>query len=118
MLSLGIKKFSGSADADQEYLWPIYWCAVDKATLDMNVKNISTIFTVNGEKVPDEFVFDFNLDTDTGWKCNYRASVIGDLPKNTSLQLQVIRILETEIFDGQVTYPQGNYTYEVIITVK
>ena len=73
---------------------------------------------VNGEKVPDEFIFDYYLDADNRWKCNYRASVIGNFPTNTSLHLQAIRILKSEIFDGQITYPAGSYSYELVVSIK
>ena len=114
----GIQNFSGSAAADQEYLWPIYWCAVDRATLDTNMENISTVFLVNGEKVPDEYIFDYYLEPGNGWDCSYRASVIGNLPQNTILNLQVIRTLKSEISDGQLNYPAGSYTYELAVAVK
>jgi serine/threonine-protein kinase len=114
----GIQSFTGNVDADQEYLWPVYWCALDKVTLDLNLENISTIFRVNGEKVPDEYVFDYYLDSDSGWKCAYQASVISNFDQNTSINLQVVRILATEIFDGQTTYPVGSYTYELIVSAK
>lgn len=114
----GIKSYSGSANADQEYLWPIYWCALDRATLDENLLNISTLFLIDGETVPDEYIFEYYLDTENGWKCHYRASVIGDLPINTTINLQVIRTFSTEIFDGVLSYPAGNYTYELVISVK
>jgi eukaryotic-like serine/threonine-protein kinase len=118
MLSPGVQTFSGSVDANQEYLWPIYWCAVDQATLARNMENISTIFTVNGEKVPDEYIFEYYLDANDGWKCNYRAIVIGNFPKNLSLNLQATRILATEISDGQTTYPAGTYTYELVVLAR
>ena len=118
MISPGTQTFSGSVDSNQEYLWPIYWCALDRVTLDRNMENISTIFTVNGEKVPDEYIFEYYLDANDGWKCNYRAIVIGNFPENISLNLQATRILATEISDGQTTYPAGIYTYELVVLAK
>ncbi len=118
MLSPGVQTFSGSVDTNGEYLWPVYWCAVDIATLDRNMENISTIFMVNGEKVPDEYIFEYYLDANDGWKCNYRATVIGNFPKNLSLNLQATRILATEISDGQTTYPAGTYAYELVVLAR
>ena len=118
MKSPGIQSFSGSAAANQEYLWPIYWCAVDRATLDRDMEKISTVFTVNGEKLPDEYIFDYFYDESNGWACNYRASVIGNFPKNTPITLQVDRILKSEVSDGQTNYPAGSYFYELVITAK
>jgi serine/threonine-protein kinase len=118
MKSPGVQSFSGSAAANREYLLPISWCAVDRATLDRNMENISTVFKVNGEKLPDEYIFDYSLDESNGWACKYRASVIGNFPKNTPITLQVDRLLKSELSDGQTTYPAGTYTYELVITAK
>jgi eukaryotic-like serine/threonine-protein kinase len=118
MKSPGVKNLSGSAAVDQEYLWPIYWCAVDRATLDRNMENISTVFKVNGEKLPDEYIFGYYYDESNGWACNYRASVIGNFPKDTPITLQVSRILKSEVSDGQTSYPAGSYIYELVITAK
>ena len=118
MTSPSVRSFTGTANANKEYLWPIYWCAIDRPTLDMDVENISTVFMVNGEKVPDEYIFDYYYDNNTGWKCNYRASVIGKFPRNTSITLQVTRDFKTDIFDGQGTYPAGSYTYKLVLSVK
>ena len=118
MKSPGVQNFSGSAAANQEYLWPIYWCAVDRATLDRDMENISTVFTVNGEKLPDEYIFDYYYDESNGWACNYRASVIGNFPKDAPITLQIDRILKLDVSDGQTTYPAGSYTYELVVSVK
>jgi serine/threonine protein kinase len=118
MRSPGVQSFSGSAAVNQEYLWPINWCAVDRATLDRNMENISTAFTVNGEKLPDKYIFDYYLDESNGWACKYRASVIGNFPKNTPITLQVDRILKSEVSDGQTIYPAGTYTYELVLSAQ
>ena len=118
MLSPEMRSFSGVAKSTNEYLWPIFWCAIDRSTLDIDVKNITTAFTVNDERVPDEYIFDYYYDTDNGWKCNYRATVIGSFPKNKPVNLQVARTFKTEIFDGQITYPAGDYIYKLVISVK
>jgi hypothetical protein len=118
MKSPGVQNFSGTVTANREYLWPFYWCAMDRATLDSNMESISTVFKVNGEKLPDEYVFDYYYDESSGWACNYRASIIGNLPKDTPITLEVNRILSTEVSDGQTTYPAGSYIYELVITAK
>ncbi len=113
-----LRSFSGTVKSSQEYLWPIYWCAIDKATLDENIKNISTSFTVNGEQVPEQHIFDYNYDTNTGWKCNYRAIVLGGWHKGNQITLKVTRVLKSKISDGQATYATGEYAYELNILVK
>jgi serine/threonine protein kinase len=118
ILSPGVQTFSGSVDANEQYLWPIYWCSIDQATLERNMQNISTTLTVNGEKVPDEFIFEYYVDANDAWKCNYRATVISNFTKNTSLNLQATRVLATEISDGQTTYPAGTYTYELVVLAR
>jgi serine/threonine protein kinase len=118
MLSPGVQTFSGDVDANSEYLWTVYWCAVDRATLERNLEKFSTFFMVDGEKVPDEYIFEYYVDANDGWKCNYRAIVIGNFPTNLSLNLQATRILATEISDGQSTYPAGSYTYELVVLAR
>ena len=118
MLSPDIRSLSGTAQKEKEYLWPIYWCSKDQATLANNVENITTVFMVNGEIVPSEYIFDYYYDTNTGWKCNYHATVIGRWPSNVQLILQVKRTFATQINDGQQSYPAGDYIYELNISVK
>jgi len=118
MTSPGEQSYTGTVVSNREYLWPIYWCSIDKSTLDENILNISTVFLVNGEKVPENTIFDYYYDTNTGWKCNYRATVIGQFHKGDVITLQVIRDLATDIFDGEVSYFAGSYTYELVVSVK
>jgi len=116
--SPGLRSFNGTARVGKEYLWPVFWCALDKETLDQNIAGMTTVFTVNEEQVSDEFIFNYYYDTDNGWKCNYQATVIGDFPKNTAVSLQVTRTVRSEISDGQISYPAGDYSYQLIVTAK
>ncbi len=118
MLSPGVRSFNGTAQKDKEYLWPIYWCSKDQVTLAGNVENITTVFMVNGEIVPTKYIFDYYYDTNTGWECNYHATVIGRWPNNVQLILQVKRTFAAQINDGQQSYPAGDYIYELTISVK
>ncbi len=118
MSAPGVLSLDGTAQQNKEYLWPIYWCANSQETLQQNVANIQTIFTVNGEVVPAQYLFDYDYDTNTGWRCNYHATVISGWRPNTQYTLRVERIFASEINDGEKTYPAGSYVYELIISTK
>jgi hypothetical protein len=118
MLSPDVRSLRGTAQQKKEYLWPIYWCAKDQETLAQNVENITTIFSVNDEVIPDKYIFNYDYDTNTGWKCNYHAAVIGGWLRNSQYTLRVERVFETDINDGQQKYPAGSYVYELSISVK
>jgi len=108
----------GISQEGTEYLWPIYWCAINQATLSKNIENIGTVFMINGEVVPDKYIFDYYYDTNTGWKCNYRAIVLGDWLKNTQVVLQIKRNIAVDVNDGQHNYVSGSYIYELVVSVK
>lgn len=118
LTSPGTRSYSGTATPNKEYLWPIYWCAVDNLTLEENVANMNTIFTVNGESVPEKDIFEYYYDTNNGWSCYYLASVIGEFRANTTINLEIIRSIENQISDGVINYPIGNYVYQLTITTK
>jgi hypothetical protein len=107
----------GIAEMDHEYLWPIYWCANTQDRLSKNIENITTIFTVNGETVPDKYILDYDFDTNTGWKCNYHSIVISGWLSNAQYTLKVKRIFKTDINDGQQNYPAGSYVYKLVLTL-
>jgi len=75
--SPGLDSYSGEARYGKEYLFPVYWCTTTSDLLTYNTDYINTLFSVNGEVVPEKYVFNYNYDTNTGWNCNYHAVVIG-----------------------------------------
>jgi len=113
----GELSLEGTAAVGHEYLWPIHWCANNQKNLQVDIDNITTIFTVNGRTVPDKYILDYDFDANTGWKCNYRALIISDWLSNTQYTLQVERIFKTSIDDGQQEYPAGSYIYKLVLTV-
>ena len=114
----GTDPYNGTVNATQEYLLPVYWCASSAALLQQTMDNIQTAFTVNGETVPEKYIFSYNYDTTNGWKCSYHAVVFGGWSKSAQYTLQAHRTLLTEQNDGQTTYPAGEYIFSLLVTVK
>jgi hypothetical protein len=118
MTSPGVDSYSGEAQYGQEYLFPVYWCATSSDLLASNMDNITTVFTVNGETVPEKYVFRYNYDTNTGWKCNYHAIVLGGWSVNAQYTLEITRTLLIDLSDGQTSYSSGEYVYRLKVKVR
>jgi hypothetical protein len=109
---------TGQVKAGEEYLFPVYWCATDIETLHDNLKHISTLLVLNGEVVPDEYIYTYDLDSlNSGWKCNYRSVILSGWKQNTDYVLEVRRALDMQVFDGQSNYAPGNYTYTLTVRI-
>lgn len=114
----GTTQYLGVAIYDHDYLLPVYWCAKSADLLQQNMDNIETVFTVNGEIVPEKYVFSYNYDTTNGWKCSYHAVIFGGWEFNTQYSLQAQRTLKTDLSDGQSSYVAGEYIFALIVSVK
>lgn len=115
--SPGTRNYQGTVKPQQEYLWPFYWCALDQKTLDQNLENISVRFFVNGEPIPSENIFYYLYDTNTGWKCSYRAVVIGGWQNNSQVDLKLAYQIQNHINDGRSGYESGDYIHILTIEV-
>lgn len=114
----GIDQYSGEAIHDHEYLFPVYWCANTADLLQQNMDNIETVFTVNGETVPEKYIFNYNYDTSNGWKCSYHAVVFSGWNLNTHYDLQAKRTLKIDLSDGESSYKAGEYIFALSVSVK
>lgn len=116
--SPAVKSYSGYVQIGNEYLLPVYWCAVSTDILRQNMENIETVLSVNGEAIPEKYVLTYDYDTNTGWKCTYNSVVLGGWATNVVYKLEAGRTFLSEIFDGQTTYPPGEYVYELNVSVR
>ena len=114
----GVDTYSGEAQYGQEYLLPVFWCTSTPDLLAQNIDYIDTVFLVNGEVVPEKYVFNFNYDTNTGWICNYHAIIIGSWDRYAEYTLDIKRTLLKDLSDGHSSYPAGEYIYRMIVKVR
>lgn len=117
MFAPGTDQYQGTVRQGKEYLIPIYWCTSSQELLQQNMDNMETTFTVNGEVVPEKFVFNYEYD-ENGWNCNYHAVVFGGWETGQQYTLQIKRDFKTDLSDGQNTYRAGNYIVELIASTK
>jgi hypothetical protein len=113
----GIDNYSGEAIMGVEYLFPIYWCTASSTLLAQSMDFMETQFFVNGEKIPEKYIFSYNFDTNTNWFCNYHAVVLGSWSKGAQYTLDIKRTFSKEVSDGQANYPSGDYVYSLIVKV-
>ncbi len=114
----GMDAYFGEAYRDQEYLFPGYWCATSPDLLARNMEHIETVFKVNGEVVPNKFVFSYNYDTNNSWNCTYHAIVLGGWAENSQYVLEIRRTLLFDMSDGQSDYSAGDYVYRLTVTAR
>ncbi len=118
MRAPGTDQYPGTAAVGREYLLPVYWCASSADQLQQNMDNIETIFMVNGEVVPEKYIFNYNYDANDEWKCSYHAVVFSGWDRSQQYTLQARRILKVDLSDGQSSYQAGTYVFGLVISVK
>ena len=114
----GSESFSGKAQKDREYLFPAYWCATDAATLQNNLQDVSIQLLLNGEEIPAESIFTYNYDSNSGWKCLYRSTILSGWKQNIQYVLEFRLTIAKELFDGQSRYAAGTYTHKLIVDAQ
>jgi hypothetical protein len=112
-----IDNYSGEARIGTEYVLPTYWCADNTDLLAENMESITTQFFVNTQKIPDQYIFSYTYDTETGWHCSSHSVVLGGWKKGSQYVLDIQRTLATDLSDGQSTYAAGDYIYRLIVKV-
>lgn len=114
----GFDEYFGTVQVGREYLVPVYWCTATASLLAQNTENIETSFLVNDEIVPEKYIFNYNYDMSTNWKCNYHAIILGGWIANNQYVLQVKRKLLKDLSDGQLNYSAGEYIYRLTMTAR
>ena len=118
MAAPGVQVYTGNVQKDNEYLFPVRWCATSLDILNGNLQFMTTHFFVNDMPVPDEFVRGYVDDSASNWKCKYFSVVLGGWKANTQYILEVRRVMSQEISDGASNYPAGTYARKVIVDVR
>jgi hypothetical protein len=118
MLQPGIDKYYGKATFGKYYLFPVFWCSTSFELLTENMDKINTEIIINGETVPEKFVFVFDFETNNDWICRYHSVVLGNWLRNKEYILDIKRIFEEDIIDGESEYEAGEYIYRLIVSVK
>ena len=111
----GIVEYRGKVAQGIEYLLPVYWCALSSELLSENMEFITTEFLVNGEKIPEKYIFTYRYDTNTHWFCSYHAVVLGGWAKGAEYILDIRRTLVKDLTDGQTDYAAGKYIYRIVV---
>jgi hypothetical protein len=117
MPSPGTRSFTGTVELGHEYLWTLKWCTLSRPVLDDNLRHIALTYTLNDDIVPQNAVYNYYGD-ESGWSCYYWMTLVGGWRSGDRTRLRAIRIFDTEINDGQSSYPAGTYVYELVVTVK
>lgn len=118
MTSPGKDSYTGQANSSDEYLFPVYWCATSANQLAQNNEQIRTVFKVDGETIPEKWVFSYDYDTSTGWNCSYHAVVLDEWKSSAQYKLQAVRTLLADISDGETDYKAGEYVFELVVNTR
>jgi hypothetical protein len=117
MRSPGRNTYSGSVRVEQEYLFPLYWCATSTEILAKNLQNIRNSFFVNGEPVSDEYVLTYDHNPE-GLFCKYAVIALSGWAAGQTYTLEAHRNILEQINDGRAGYPAGTYIRELSVSVR
>ena len=109
--------YSGKVEKNNEYLMPASWCATSQNILDQNLASISIQFSIDDEKIPDQYVGSYRYKPSNNWVCIFKAFIIGGWQENSLYTIKVTRTLFQKLNDGKSNYPAGDYVYKFAIAV-
>ena len=102
-------------ESSRDLLWVYGWCTTSQEILEQNWEHIALAFTLNGEDVPlSQFAI---LETDIeGQVCRLYYALVTDWPRGEHELLTEVTF-DTELNDGQDTFPEGTHYYQYLVTV-
>jgi hypothetical protein len=112
----GSKEFRIRVASDEALIWPFYWCASDKAQLELNLQSIAVQFSVDGRRIPPGFLLEYETDSEQ-WNCHYWATLLSRWRSGSTISLTIQYSFGQDVFDGYSDYPAGDYYSTLVITV-
>lgn len=114
----GRRSYDIAVNTSEEMRWPFEWCAVDESRLGAILRPFNVEFLVDGESVPQS-----NIRTDrkalrSRWVCDTWSILLLDWPRSRTIELDIHYTLSESIYDGQNSYPAGDYHQVIYATVR
>jgi len=107
--------YTVAMESSQDVLWIYGWCASSQEIMEQNWEHIAVVFTLNGEEVPFSQFALWETDLE-GLACRLYYAVVTDWPPGEH-ELHTKITFDTELNDGQDTFPQGTHYYKYLVMV-
>lgn len=107
--------YTVALESSRDVLWVYGWCTTSQEILEQNWEHIALVFTLNGEDVPfSQFAIQ---ETDIeGLVCRLYCALVTDWPRGEHELLTDVTF-DTDLNDGQDTFPEGTHYYKYVVTV-
>jgi hypothetical protein len=99
------------------FRWSIKWCAVDKESLKDNLDVMSVDFTIDGEKLDKDKIYEFE-SSNQFWKCHNWSTTLSDWKSGVNISFVIRMNFFWDLTDGMDIYPSGVYEMELKVFVE
>jgi len=107
--------YTVALESSRDVLWVYGWCTTSQEILEQNWEHIALVFTLNGEDVSlSQFAIQ-GTDIE-GQVCELYFALVTDWPRAEHELLTEVTF-DTELNDGQDTFPEGTHYYKYVVTV-
>lgn len=114
----GRQRYDVTVDPNSTWRWSFAWCATDSPTLEAILEPLNINFTIDGQPVYEALFYESREATAAGWMCQYWHTFLSGWDSHRSVTLSVDYSLWNTIFDGQASYPNGEYHQEIFVNVR
>jgi alpha-tubulin suppressor-like RCC1 family protein len=111
-----VNAYSASTSRNDTWEWDFILCATDQPRLDALLSNTQVSFIINYLPVSPKAILMFPSNVGTracrGWK-----TVLSGW-ENHAYELAILFTFTAEVFDGEKSYPEGEYWQIILLSVK
>lgn len=116
--SPGSQFYETKVNAEDSRLWGFTWCASDDIQLEKIVIPLSLEFYINDVELFDGQILEYRFTAYNNWSCQGWKVILEEWPKGETVLLEISYNLGEEIFDGAESYPPGDYSQIINVTVS
>ncbi|MHB8753000.1 MAG: matrixin family metalloprotease [Aggregatilineales bacterium] len=100
----------GTVNRSQSYVWAVEWCATTTQTLAMDEASITPSFSINNQPVDSKLIAMANVTSNPLSCVAYFVVLSNWSPGNSSLVSTLT--LKQPVYNGQLIFATGDYSYE------
>jgi hypothetical protein len=112
----GINTYAATTTRSDVWGWDFYLCAADKSRLEDMLAGVQVSFLIDYLPVSEEatLVFQSNYDS---WACRGWRTVLS-VWENDQYELAILYKFPAEVFDGESSFPAGEYWQIILMKVE
>ena len=116
----GTQTYNAEVRSADKWRWGFSWCAINSETLSRIEFPLSIQFFIDDIELSDHApqIVEESQTTSNGWECSRWSIILANWKSNSQVKLEVRYSLSESIFDGEETYPAGEYHQVIYVDVR